>query len=357
MNDKLRLIAIGAVALAAAGAVAALVWWRQPVSDQAPADKVAASGPESELLAASHGLARRDGGNLFLAQRSGEVLILTDHILCGDMPCPKSLAVSYRYLGWDAQIGGYRLQVARGAGQVMVLTYADDDPVLIDARHAAEAKEPLSMPAAAPPAANTDDSLGEWLADLTQEREQNEKPLIAAHAELVARQDGTLALAFGDGKHLLLPDDLVCGQLACPPQISRSFDYVGESPDGQFHVVHEEGNETEEGLLIDRQGGVLETLSVPSFSPDGKFAVAALSDLEAAAPRRLEVWGLAGGKANLVFSVTSREEDDTVYDLVGWADASHLRLKRGAWGSDQRSSVMLVRDNSGWHIEEGGVGN
>jgi hypothetical protein len=355
MKDKLRLTAIGAVV--AAGAILALVWWRQPATEPAPAEPAASGAPETELLAASHGLARREGDNLLLLQKSGEVLALTDHVQCGDLPCPKPLAVSYRYLGWDERIGGYRLLVSKGVGQPMVLTYGDDDPVLIDARHAAEAKEALPMPPPPALAAAADESLGEWLEDLTAEREQSEKPQIAAHAEQVWREGGTLSLAFGDHKHLLLQDDLVCGQMACPPQISRSFDYVGESPDGQFHVVHEEGNETEEGLLVDRQGGVLVTLSVPSFSPDGKFAVASLSDLEAAAPRRLEVWGLAGGKANLVFSVASREEDDTVYELVGWADASHLRLKRGSWGNDQRTSVMLVRDNSGWHIEEGGVGD
>jgi len=355
MKEKIALTAV--CVLAAAGAIAALVWWRQPATVPAPSEQAEGSAAESELLAASHGLARRQGGSLVLAQQSGETLTLTDHQQCGDLPCPKALAVSYRYLGWDERIGGYSLMVSRGASQAMVLTYGEDDPVLIDARHAAESKEALPLPAAPPAAVNTDESLNEWLADLTSDRDQTEKPLIAANGDQVARDGGALSLAIGDHKRLVLQDDLACGQLACPPQISRSFDYVGESPDGQFHVVHEEGNETEEGLLIDRQGGVLETLSVPSFSPDGKFAVAALSDLEAAAPRRLEVWGLAGGKANLVFSVASREEDDTVYELVGWADPSHLRLKRGSWGSDQRSAVMLVHDNSGWHIEEGGIGN
>ena len=355
MNKKYRFAAIGAVAVA--GIAAVLVWRQQPAGEPSPTTILESSAAESDQLAASHGLVKRDGGKLSLFQQSGEVLTLTDHQQCGDVACPKDLAVSYRYAGWDEKIGGYRLQLASGAGQTMVLTYADDEPVLIDARHAAEVKDPVPMPAAAPQAAKTDDSLGEWLTDLYGDRDQSEKALLAAHADQASRDGATLSLTIGDHKHLLLVDDLVCGQVACPPQISRSFDYIGESPDNQFHVVHEEGNESEEGLLIDHQGTVLVTLSVPSFAPDGQFAVAVLSDLEAAAPRRLEVWGLASGKANLVFSVPAREDDDTIYELVGWADSSHLRLKRGGWGSDQRTAVMLVRDNSGWHIEEGGVGN
>jgi hypothetical protein len=355
MNNKTRLAVIGAVGLA--GIAAALVWWRNPAGEPSSTPMVETSAAENDQIAASRGLVRRDGGKLSLFQQSGELLTLTDHQQCGDIACPKSLAVSYRYSGWDEKIGGYRLQLAMGGDQTMVLTYADDEPVLIDARHAAEAKEPLAMPANPPQTAKTDDSLGEWLSDLYADRDQAEKGLIAAHADQASRDGATLSLTIGERKHLLLTDDLVCGQLACPPQISRSFDYVGESPDNQFHVVHEEGNETEEGLLIDHQGGVLVTLSVPSFAPDGQFAVAVLSDLEAATPRRLEVWGLASGKANLVFSVPAREDDDTIYELVGWADSTHLRLKRGGWGSDQRTAVMLVHDNSGWHIEEGGVGN
>jgi len=355
MNNKSRLIAIG-LALAA-GLVAALVWWRQPAGEPASPAIADSNAAENDVVAASHGLVRREGGKLSLYQKSGEVLTLSDHQQCGDVACPKDLAASYRYLGWDDKIGGYRLHLAMGAGQTMVLTYGDDEPVLIDARHAAEAKEPLPMPAAPPQSANTDDSLAEWLADLYADRDQSEKAAIAAHPDQAGRDGGALSLTIGDKKHLVLQDDLQCGQLACPPQISRSYDYVGESPDGLFHVVHEEGNESEEGILVDHQGGVLVTLSVPSFSPDGKFAVAVLSDLEAAAPRRLEVWGLAGGKANLVFSVPAREDDDTVFELVEWADSTHLRLRRGGWDSDQRSAVMLVRDTSGWHIEEGGVGN
>ena len=344
---------VAALVLLAGGAGYA-IWGRRPAPAPEAAPPVAAvNRGESELLVESHGLARREGGALQLFQKSGEVMVLTDRLQCGDMACPKSLSSSYRYLGWDEKIGGYKLAVTMAASQTMVLTYGEDDPVLVDARHAAEATSPLPMPDVTPPAVKTDDSLAEWLADLTNERDQTEKPLIAAHKDVVSRDGATLSLAYGDRRHLQLIDDLVCGQLACPPQISRSYDYVGESPDGQFHIVHEEGNETEEGLLIDRAGNVLALISVPSFSPDGKFAATAIGDLEASAPHRLEVWDLQGGKANLVFSVPAREDDDTVYEMVGWVDATHLRLKRGSWGGDQRSPIMLLRDTAGWHIEEG----
>jgi len=355
MKNSLSKTAVAALCLfLAVGAVAALVWTRRPAAEP-PVSEVTESGSsEGDLLAASHGLAKREGARLDLVQKSGESLSLTDHLQCGDLACPKDLAVSYRYLGWDVAIGGYLLQVTMNAGQRMVLTYGDDEPELVDARHAAAAREPVPMPLTVPPPVKTDDSLGEWLADMTADREESEKPLIAAHAEWVSRDGRALTIRLKDQRKLVLQDDLVCGQLACPPQISRSFDYVGTSPDGQLQVVHEEGNEAEEGLLIDRDGLVQITLSVPNFSPDGKAAVAVISDLEASAPRRLELWGLANGKASLVFSLPAREEDDTIYELVGWVDNTHLRLRRGPWGSDQRNAVMLVGDAGGWHIQEGG---
>lgn len=354
MKNSVGKKAVAALCLfLAVGAVAALFWSRRPPAEPTPA-VIEGSKAESELLAASHGLARRDGLRLELVQKSGEILALTDHRQCGDLPCPKDLALSYRYLGWDEAIGGYQLQVDMGANQRMVLTYGDDEPELVDARHGAAAREPVPMPVVIPPPVKTDDSLGEWLADLTADREQNEKPLIAAHSERVSRDGRTLTIRLQDQRNFVLQDDLICGQLACPPQISRSFDYVGTSPDGQFQVVHEEGNETEEGLLINRDGELVVTLSVPSFSPDGKAAVAMISDLEASAPRRLELWDLNDGKASLVFSLPAREEDDTIYEMVAWVDNTHLRLRRGPWGSDQRNAVMLVGDASGWHIQEGG---
>jgi hypothetical protein len=289
--------------------------------------------------------------------KSGEVVTLTDRVKCGDLDCPSGLATSYRYQGWEEKVGGYLLSVNLGAAQPMVLTYGDDDPSLIDARHEAESDEPTPLPAKAPAAVPTDDSLAGWLKDLTDERDETEKPAIAAHPNRVAREGGRLTISLDDKRKLVFDDDLVCGQLACPPQISRSFDYVGDSPDGHFHVVRQQWNESETGMMIDGAGFVLAMPSLPSFSPDGKFVVSVVSDLEEAQPQRLQVWSLENGKANLVFSVAAKGEDDTVYDLVGWADAAHLRLKRGAWGGEQRNPVMLVHDAAGWHVQESGVGN
>jgi hypothetical protein len=289
--------------------------------------------------------------------KSGEVVTLTDRVKCGDLDCPAGLATSYRYQGWEEKVGGYLLSVNFGTAQPMVLTYGDDDPSLIDARHEAESDEPTPMPSRAPAAVPTDESLAGWLKDLTDERDETEKPAIAAHASRVARDSGRLMIILDDKRTLTFADDLVCGQLACPPQISRSFDYVGDSPDGHFHVVRQQWNESETGLMIDGAGAVLAMPSLPSFSPDGKFVVSVVSDLEEAQPQRLQVWSLDNGKANLVFSVAAKGEDDTVYDLVGWADAGHLRLKRGAWGGEQRNPVMLVHDAAGWHLQEGGLGD
>lgn len=355
MTRKIIILLLGSALLLAAGS-----WYFWPQTDETSQNPVIppqGSAAEQDLLAASHGLARRDGASLSLVEKSGEVVTFTDHLRCGDLPCPKQLALSFVYLGWDEKIVGYRLKVAMERAQELVLTYGEDEPSLVDARHPDLPREPMAMPGAPPPKTQTDDSLSSWLNDLTREREQSEKTPLAAHADRVSRDGRTLLITLKDGKKLALEDDLVCGQIACPPQISRSFDYVGSSPDGALQVVHEEGNEVEQGLLIDDSGAVLPILSVPSFSPDGKFAVAAIADLEASAPRRLEVWDLAGGKATLSFSLPAREEDDTVYELIGWVDSTHLRLKRGPWGSDRRTAVMLAKDSGAWHIEEGGNAN
>jgi len=351
MRDRTRKTALAVGGFLVAAAVVAVILYGRGTGPAPPTAE--SDAEESALLAASHGLVWRDGAGLHLLVKTGEELVLSDHQQCGDLPCAPVLATRYRYAGWDARIGGYLLQVSMGRTQAMVLTYGDDEPALLDARHAADADAPQPIPESRPVATKTDDSLAEWLAGLESDREQSESPLRAKWPEQASRQGGSLTLSLADRRHLQLVDDLVCGQLACPPQISRSFDFAGESPDGRFHIVQQEWNEAEEGLLVDRTGDVLETLSVPSFAPDGHVAVAVISDLEAAAPRRLEVWNLAGAKPSLAFSVPAKDEDDTIYELVAWVDATHLRLKRGAWGSDRRTQVMLVQDEAGWHIEVG----
>lgn len=359
MKRQSRRAAIAVALLCFAGAaIGAAFYFTRPASDPAAPPPASAPAPAAEAasLVDSHGLVTRSGTALNLRMKSGEVVTLIDRIRCGDIDCPAGIATAYRYEGWEEKVGGYLLSVNLGANQQMVLTYGDDDPSLIDARHEAESDEPTPMPAKAPASVPTDDSLAGWLKDLTDERDETEKPAIAAHPGRVTRDGGRLTLTLDDKRKLVFEDDLVCGQLACPPQISRSFDYVGDSPDQHFHVVRQQWNESETSMLIDGAGAVLSMPSLPSFSPDGKFVVSVVSDLEESQPQRLQVWTLEGGKASLVFSVTAKGEDDTVYDLVGWADANHLRLKRGAWGGDQRSQVMLVHDSAGWHVQDSGAG-
>jgi hypothetical protein len=361
MKRSSRRAALAAIALCiGAGAVAAVMFWPHPQTEPAapppPVQPAAAPAAEAAAIEGSHGLVTRSGGVLNLRMKSGEVVALTDRSKCGDLPCPVGLAPSYRYLGWDEKVGGYRLSVSVNAAQPMVLTYGDDDPTLLDARHEAENPEPTPLPAKAPAPVATDESLAGWLKDLTEERDQSEKPAIAAHPQHVQRDGGKLSLILDDKRRLTFEDDLVCGQLACPPQISRSFEYVGDSPDSHFHVVRQQWNESESAMLIDGAGTILTLPSLPSFSPDGKFVVSVVSDLEEAQPQRIQVWSLADGKASSVFALTAKGEDDTVYDLVGWSDANHLRLKRGPWGGDKRTPATLVHDAQGWHMEEGGGG-
>jgi len=359
MRRSSRRAAFAAVILCVgAGAVAAVVLWPrsgpEPASSTPSAAPAAAPVAESSAIMDSHGLVTRNGPVLELRMKTGEVVTLTDRAKCGDLPCPGGLATSYRYLGWDEKVGGYRLSVSMNAAQPMVLTYGDDDPTLLDARHEIDNPEPTPLPAKAPASVTTDQSLSGWLKDLTDERDETEKPAIAAHAQHVQREGGRLTVILDDKRRLAFEDDLVCGQLACPPQISRSFDYVGDSPDGHFHVVRQQWNESETAMLIDGAGAILALPSVPSFSPDGKFVVAVVSDLEESQPQRVQVWSLASGQADPVFTLTAKGEDDTVYELVGWSDPTHLRLKRGPWGGEKRSAVTLVRDAQGWHLVEGG---
>ena len=341
-----------AAAVAAAGAV---LWLRlsQPHAPALPADQ-----DEAARLAETNGLVWRNGAALHLRLKSGQVLTLTDRVSCGDLPCPGDLATRYHYLGWNAEAAGYVLKVDPAPAAPVVLSFADEEPALVDLRHAASEAGPLPLPAPPPPVAETDPSLVAWLEDVASQRGQSEAPLIAVSAAKARREGAELSLVLQDGRQLTLSDDLACGQLPCPPQVSRAFDFAGESKDGRFLVVERHWNEATDGLLVDRRsGGVTALLGLPSFSPDGSRAVATVTDLEWSAPRRLEVWSLVGPVPELEFSLPAAEGDDTVYEADSWTDSNHLRLRRGPWGGEQRSPAMLVHDAAGWRLEAVDAGN
>jgi hypothetical protein len=346
----MRRLALAALVLSAAAAIAA-VWLRSGETPPAAESSLDAKD-EAAALAASNGLGWRASDSLNLRLKSGEILTLTDRLACGDLPCPKELSARYRYLGWDAANGGYDLLVAPSTAPKMVLPFSDDDVTLIDFRLA----EPLPGPAMAlpppPPETEPDESLAEWLTDITNGRNQGEAPLIAASKGKATRDGPHLALRLAGGRTLSLTDDLVCGQVACPQQLFRSYDYAGLSPDGRFHVVEEHWNEANAALLIDsRSGGVSFLLGVPKFAPDGQRAVASVTDLDWSAPRRLEVWSLDGPTPVIEFSLPAKDQDDTVYEVIGWSDSDHVRLRRGPWAADQRTPTMLAHDASGWHLD------
>ena len=349
----MRKLALSALALAATAAVVASAMWMRPQQPAIPpqAENWDNGEDETVALARSHGLAWRNGAALNLRLKGGEVLTLTDRLSCGDLPCPRELITQYRLLGWDARNGGYLLKVVPTTAPAMVLAFADEDPVLVDVRHAAPADSPLALPRA-PPATEPDETLGAWLTDVANGRNQSEAPLIAASHGRAQRDGARLTLRLQDGRDFVLPDDLACGQVSCPPQVFRSFDYAGGSPDERFHVVEERWDEATAALLVEaRSGAITPLLGTPKFSPDGRYAVATVTDLEWAAPRRLEVWSLAGAAPSMEFSLPAKDEDDTVYEIIAWTDPDHLRLRRGPWASPQRAEVMLVRDAAGWHVE------
>ena len=333
-----------------------LMLLNRPPAPAAPATAEQIAREEAAALAASGGIAWRDGPELHLRLKGGELLTLADRADCGDLPCPAGLERHYRYLGWSSAAGGYRLAgtTAAGGGEVL-LPWSDEPPVLTDLRHAATADQPLPPP---PPAAAADPDLAEGLRDIADGRDRSEAPRIAASGGRVRRDGPLLTLTLGDGRKLQLADDLICGQAACPPQIARSFDYSGSSPDGRFLVVEEHWDEANAALLLDGQSGTgTILLGLPKFSPDGRRAAATVSDLEWSTPRRLEIWSLAGSSPALDFAVAAKDEDDTVYEALSWTDGDHLLLRRGPWTGPAKSEVMLTHDDGGWHLQTADAGN
>ncbi|HIJ61296.1 MAG TPA: hypothetical protein HPQ04_01255 [Rhodospirillaceae bacterium] len=337
-----------------AGALGLALFNRPPPPASPDAATEQAAREEAAALAASGGIAWRDGPTLNLRLKGGEVLTLADRGDCGDLPCPAGLERRYRYLGWNSAGGGYRL--ADAAGGELLLPWSDEPPVLTDPRHAASAEQPLPPPPT--PAAEADPDLADWLQEIADGRDRSEAPRIAASDGRVRRDGAQLTLTLNDGRKLRLADDLICGQAACPPQIARSFDFAGASPDGRFLVVEEHWDEANAALLVDgRSGAATVLLGLPKFSPDGRRAAATVSDLEWSSPRRLEIWSLAGASPVLDFAVAAKDEDDTVYEALSWTDTDHLLLRRGPWTGPAKSEVMLTHDEGGWHLQTADAGN
>ena len=356
----MRKLALVAAVLLASMAVG--VWhWRTRAPDPPPPPAMTddqAGKDEAIALTNSNGLVWRDGAALNFRMKPGQSLTLTDRVSCGDLPCPPDLAARYRYLGWDGEAGGYRVRITPSAVPEMILTYGDEEAMLVDARHAARMPDaPVTIPTP-PLASQPDTAVTDWLAGISDERRQIELPLFAASEGKAGREGARLIIQLNDGRRLALPDDLVCGQVSCPPQLFRSLTYAGRSPDGRFHVVEEHWDEASGAMLVDAtSGAVTPLIGIPKFSPDGSRLVATVADLEWPAPRRLELWSLSGAAPGIEFSLPAKEEDDTIYEVIGWNDSDHARLRRGVWATDVRSEVMLAHDASGWHIEGSDGGN
>ena len=351
-----RSLLIAGLGLVSSAGIALAVWMR-PVPPPVLPEAVAPT-EEAAALTASNGLAWRDGAGLSLRLKTGEVLTLPDRASCGDVACPKGVSVRYRYLGWDVQQAGYKLALESDGGIIaseVVVPFADD-AAMIDVRHA---EPPINgpLPQPVPPAsAHQDDGLAEWLSDIASARAKDEAPRLAKAKGKAIRDGAHLVLTLEGGRRLTLTDDLSCGQVACPTQVFRNFDYAGLSPDGRYHVIGEHWDEASAALLVSaRDGTATSLLGVPSFSPDGKRAVATVTDLEWSAPRRLEVWNLSGASPVLEFSLPAAEGDDTVYEALSWADADHLHLTKSAWGREGGPimQALLAHHGDGWKIEAG----
>ncbi len=311
--------------------------------------------PERAALATSNGLAWREGPTLKLRMDSGAVLSLTDRLVCGDLPCPDSIAGRFRYLGWDERAGGYRLLVGVRSPAEMILPWDApwDRPTFVDAAHAPPRRQgPLAQPDA-PPDVAPDVGMVDWLAQNQAGRDPGEAPLLAHSQGHASRRGPALTITLDDKRKLVFTDDLPCGQLLCPPEVERSFEYLGSSSDGRYQTVADHWYEGGDTLLIDEQSGAVVTLvGPPVFAPDGKRVAASMSDPETPAARSLEIWSLDGTAPKLDFSVEDGAGSD-FYEIVGWDDSDHLAVKRGPWGAPQRIPVMLAHDGASWHLEGG----
>ena len=340
IRRKLVLTAFLLATFAGASAATYITVQRPPAADDG-----GATPAERAAIAAARGLVRRQGPALSMKLHGGAELTLTDRSRCGDLACPPNLVERYRFRGWNARLGGYLLD---NGGQAALLPF-DEDPTLLDPAHTEPlAQGPLPLPAVPPPAVH-DEGLTRWLAGIGKERARAEEPLLAAQKGRVRREADQLILTLADGRRLALSDDLLCGQLPCPPQIFHSFAYAGTSPDGRFHLVQEHWDEAASTLLISAADGhMTELMGVPRFSPDGKLAVDALPDLQWSAPNRLELWSLTGAHPRLVLQQMASADDDSVFTIETWTDNAHVRLTRGAWGAGKGIPMMLSHHQYGW---------
>jgi hypothetical protein len=307
-------------------------------------------GGESALIAASHGLVVRQGPVLTLYLKSGAGLALTDRLTCGDLPCPEHAATQYRYRGWDAKSGGYRLAIGVDHPAELTLAWelAGDDPVLFNANDLfLRSDKGLAMPER-PPAIKIDANLADWLANTASDQEKVEGPRIAKSGGRVVRAGAGLTLATADGRKLVLTDDLLCGQLICPPEIYIGYEYRGADPTGRFHAIEEHFYETGDAFLFDaKSGGVTRVAGPVAFSPDGARAVATMNDPQPHGQHDIEIWSLAGAAPSLEYCYVG--DGENTYETVRWDDPGHIRFTRGKWQSETRESLTLIHDATGWH--------
>ncbi|MEA4836823.1 MAG: hypothetical protein VB101_00870 [Rhodospirillaceae bacterium] len=339
---------IAALLIGTAGGV---YWW--PERSEAPGP-----GPEDAderaAMIESRGLAWRDGPGLHIRMDTGAVLVLTDRMQCGALPCPSPLVVQYRYRGWDKAAAGYRLAIGLGGDHWDAILPFAGDPVLIEVERAGTASSG-TLPQPESPAPVSDDArLKEWLSGIAAGRDRREQAALAT-ADGLARRDGAvLTLRLSKDESLRLTDDLACGQLACPPGIFRSFAYAGLDPGKRFHAVIERSDEMNWAFLIARADGALTPLlGPPVFSPDGRHVASAIDSLEGVESRRLEIVDLSGDAPRVAFTLSAKGVDDSIYAIEGWDGGNRLRLLKAPWGEpEKRRTVLLTAGPGGFRVQE-----
>jgi hypothetical protein len=311
---------------------------------------VALVGSEAAVIADSHGLVERHGPVLTFYVKSGAAVALTDRLRCGDLACPVHSATQYRYRGWDDRAAGYRLLVGVDHPNEMTLAWelAGDDPVLVDTNDLfLGADRHVAMPSRPPPA-KTDPGLLDWLAGTARDQDKVEGPRLAASGGHAFRKGADLTLAAADGRKLVLTDDLLCGQLICPPEIYIGYEYRGADATGRFHAVAEHFYETGDAFLFDSKSGIITPVAGPvTFSPDGARAVSTLNDPQPHGQHDIEIWSLKGDTPALEYCYVG--DSDNTYETVRWDDPDRITFTRGKWQSDAREPVALVHDAAGWH--------
>jgi hypothetical protein len=221
---------------------------------------------EEDQLKLSEGLVVRDGDRLRFMMQSGGFLVLKNHVMCGDIVCPKEWYISYFYQGWERQGGYYKIQILQPNQQDFALTYQESQPQILDPR----SLSPRLLENRPPANKNIhllDPDIRRWHQDIIQQRAKREKNVMRDFASFVSRQEQKLSILLFNHQRLMIEDEILCGTYSCPPYIWHFTELRGLSPDQKYWIIILYDYDDQRYFLMDRENGeVLSQESNPLIS-------------------------------------------------------------------------------------------